>query len=300
MTTFIDLDSVWRDRTAYPNPCDYELLPGQVNTWTRSSRDTRALPANPNERPLDFVNSINLISATLPYPRIEIFALNTIVVDSITGGNTMNTILPHNLVVGDIVMTSSPGYANSSGILRNVEYHVIAPVGATTFQLSLTAGGPAIVLINGTGLNLLMGAVTVAEYATVFGNLDAATQLINFPRLYIDFHSRQYADTRLIKTIGGILADAKFVIGIDRVQLDDTLTPTWIHYKSHGEQVFRFKRDDPMVVRIMTRDGTTIPFFTEANLALPTNPQRQTMLTFGVTPFIKDASYVNQNIDPIG
>jgi hypothetical protein len=299
MADFIDLDSFWRDRSAYPNPCNYELLPKQIDTWSRAARDTKALPVNPNERPLDFVNSISLISTTLPYPRIEIFAPFTITVDSITGGNTINTVGDHGLVANDIVMTSTPGFATSNGIKRNVEYHVIAPVTATTFQLSLTSGGAAIALTDGTGLNLLMGAIPLALYTATITSLDDAVALLTFPRLYVNFHSKVYNDTRLIRTVGGVLADAKYVIGIDKIQLDDTGRPIWIHYKSHGEQVFRFKRDDCVALQIMTRDGTIVPFFTEPDLSIPTNPQRQSLVTFNVTPYLKDATYRNQGIEPL-
>ena len=298
MSTFIDLDSVWRDRSAYPNPCDYGLTPDQISTWCRSTREVRPLPSGPNERPLDFVNSISLISLTLPYPRIEIFATRTIIVDSIDT-NTLATVDPHGLVVGDIVMTSSPGFASSSGILRNVEYHVISTATPTTFQVSLLPAGVAVNLINGTGLNLTLAVLTAATYDDVIGALDNGVRLVTFPRLYIDFHSLRYNDTKLINTNGGRLADAKFVVGIDRVQLDDNLTPTWIHYRSHGEQVYRFKRDDPVILRIFTRDGTTVDFFSEPDLSVMTNPAKQSMLTFNIVPFIKDGRFVNQGLDPI-
>lgn len=298
MATYIDLDSIWRDRAAYPNPCNYELTPNQIETWSRSTRETRPLPANPNERPLDFVNSISLITLTLPYPRIEIFANQAILVNSVNT-NTLTTLDPHNLVVGDIVMTSSPGYANTTGILRNVEYHVISTATPTTFQISLVPAGPAVSLTNGTGLDMTLAVISAADYATVIGNLDDAINIVTFPRLYVDFHSRKYPDTRMINTNGGRLSDAKFVIGIDRVQLDDKLTPTWIHYKSHGEQTFRFKRDDPVVFNIVTRDGTTINFFNEGDLGIPTNPMKQSLVTFMIIPFVKDARFINGQMDPI-
>lgn len=299
MATYIDLDSVWRDRATYPNPCDYQLLPDQVNTWTKAARDTKALPSNPNERPLDFVNSISLISASLPFPRIELFTPFTIVVDSITGGAVLNTVQPHGLAINDIVMTSSPGFSSSNGVMRNVEYHIVAPVTPTSFQVSLVSGGAAVALTNGTGLNLLMGAIPLAAYSAVVSNLDTATALVSFPRLYVDFHSRFYNDTKLLKTIGGVLSDAKFVIGQDRIQFDDTGRPVWIHYKAHGEQVFRFKRDDTVTLSFMTRDGTKIDFFNEPDLSIPTDPERQSLVTFNITPYIKDASFRNQSIDPI-
>ena len=299
MTTYIDLDSVWRDRPANTNPCNYQLTAKQIDTWTSSARDTKAIPSNPNERPLDFVNSVVLIAATLPYPRIEIFAPFNITVDSITGGNTINTVGNHNLAVNDIVMTSSPGFAASNGIQRNVEYHVIAPITPTSFQVSLTQGGPAVALIDGTGLNLEMGAIPLALYQTVMDNLQSAEALVTFPRLYVNFHSNYYNDTRLLNTIGGVLADAKFVIGIDKVQFDNTARPIWIHYKAQGEQVFRFKRNDTVHLQFMTRDGSIVNFFDEPDLAVPTDPSRQSLVTFGLTPYLKDATYRNQGIEPI-
>jgi hypothetical protein len=297
MATFIDLDSVWRDRVAYPNPCDYELTPSQILTWTKSSREVRAISANPNERPLDFVNSINLIFLTLPYPRIELFALSSIIVTTING-TTLTSSVAHNLSVGDIVMTSSAAYS-TNGVIRNTEYHVVATPTPTTFQVSLLPAGAPVAFTNGTGLNMLLSVITATDYTTVMTQLDNALQLLQFPRLYVDFHSRRYNDTKLIKTNGGVLSDAKFIVILDRIQLDDNATPIWIHYRSHGEQVYRFKRDDSVVFRIMTRDGTTIPFFTEPDLTIPTNPSKQTLVTFSVLPYIKDASYINSLVDPI-
>lgn len=300
MAGYVDLDSVWRDRVAYPNPLDYALLPNQVDTWIKSSRDTRALPANPNERPLDFVNSITLLAATLPYPRIEIFTNSFVNVTSISAGNVFNMTGPFVFTNGDIVMTSSPGFV-PNGIFRDTEYHILGPFNApvTSFQVSLTPGGVPVTLTPGTGLNLQFALIPVANYSVVMEELTAAKQLVQLPRLYVDFHSQRYKDTRLINTAGGVLSDAKFIIGIDKVQFDDNLTPIWIHYKSHGEQVFRYKRDDPVYIRFMTRDGTTIPFFDESDLSIPTNPNKQSLVTFMIIPFIKDNRFSNGQLEPI-
>lgn len=302
MSTFIDLDSVWRDRQAYPNPCDYELTPEQVDTWVRSVREVRALPQNANERPLDFVTSINVIGLTLPFPRIELYAPRLIIVDSILA-NVMTTLEDHGLTSGDIVMTSSPGYGISSGIQRNVEYHVIV-LSVTTFSVELTPGGGAVNLVPGTGIGLALAVIDDpsapgSNYAAVTTAWSAALQLLDFPRIYLDFHSHRYNDARFLKTIKGVLADAKFVLTIDRTQFDDTLAPKWIHYKTHGEQVMRFKRDDPVIMRLMTRDGTTIPFFNEPDLNIPTNPDKQTMLTVNCTPYLRDAVFSNHATEPI-
>lgn len=302
MSTYIDLDSVWRDRQAYPNPCDYQLVPSQVDTWVKSVREVRALPQNANERPLDFVTSIHIIGATLPYPRIELYAPRLIIIDSITSG-VLTTIIPHGLTTGDIVMTSSPGYASSSGIQRNVEYHVIV-LTPTTFQIELSPGSGALPLINGTGIDLEMAVIDDplipnSNYTSVITAWVSGLKLIDFPRIYLDFHSHRYNDARFLKTIDGVLGDAKFVLITDRVQFDDNLKPVWVHYKSSGEQVMRFKKDDPMVVRFMSRDGTTLPFFSEPDLNILTNPNKQTMITVMCTPYLRDAVYANHVVDPI-
>ncbi len=297
MSTYIDLDSVWRDRQIYTNPCSYELSPGQTDTWAKEPRVVSALPKNANERPLDFTNSINVVSVTLPYPRIELFASQFIVVVNIVAG-VLDTVVDNGLVDGDIVITSSPGYGASSGIQRNVEYFVTTTT-SSTFTLSLTSGGAALPLVNGSGIGLEMAVIPAASYDDIITQWYAALQLLDFPRIYLDFHSKRYADVRFLKTINGILADAKFVLFIDRVQFDDTLTPKWIHYKSSGEQVMRFKRDDPMIVKLMTRDGTTIPFFNESDLNVATNPNKQTMITVNVTPYLRDAIFANHMVEPI-
>lgn len=298
MSTYVDLDSVWRDRSNYTNSCSYQLTPNQVSTWNRSTREVIPLPANPNSRPLDFVNSIHVISASLPYPRIELYAKSFVTVDSIA-----TNILSTAQVIADnqILMTSSPGYANTIGILRNVEYHIVNAniPNPGDFQLALTQGGAPITLSDSTGANLVLSQISLADYVDIMAALQSAIQLVSYPRIYLDFYSLQYRSIRLLNTNNGVLPDAKFVLGIDRVQYDDKLTPVWIHYKSHGEQVYRYKRDDPVIIRFMTRDGSTIPFFDEPDLTIPTNPTKQTLITLNVTPYIRDGSYTNQNVDPI-
>lgn len=295
MSSYVDLDSFWRDRAAYTNPCSYQLTPKQVDVWTASAREVRPLPQNPNGRPLDFVNALHIIALTLPYPRVELFASELITLLSVTS-NTFTADFP--AVLNDVIMTSSPGFAASIGLQRNVEYHVINVAG-NTFQLSLTAGGAPVTFKDATGINLLVADITTGDYATVIAATDAAQQLVTFPRIYLDFHCLSYPDVRLLNTAGGILADAKFVLGIDKVQFDDNATPIWIHYKSHGEQVFRYRRNDPVVIRIMTRDGTTIPFFDESDDTLVTDPNKQSMVTLSVTPYVRDANFTNHAVDPI-
>lgn len=304
MATHYDLDAIWRDRQSYTNPLNYQLLPDQVATWPRSARSVRALPQNANLRPLDFVAAISIISVTLPYPRVELFANNLIEVSSITTGSVLNTLLNHAITIGQVLITSSPGYTSTNGISRNVEYHVVATPTPTSFQVSLVAGGAVQNFTLGSGLDLIFAAlgdplISSSDYEEVTSKTKDALQLLGFPRIYLDIHTLRFNDPRCIQTVGGILADAKFVLGIDKVQYTDKLQPIWIHYKSHGEQVMRFKRDDPLSIRFMTRDGTTIPFFDEPDITIPTNPSKQSLITFSNTPYIRDNDYANHMTEPL-
>lgn len=300
MSNHLELDSYYRDRQAFTNPCDYTITAEQVDTWIVNSREVRAVPQSIVDRPLDFVSSMDMINATLPYPRIELFASRTIIVDSITGTDTFTTLTPHGLNINDIVMTSSPGFFTRVGISRNTEYHVVNVPTPTTFKLSLTAGGAPSTFGNGTGLNLELAVITPADYADVIGLNNDAANLAQYPRVYVDVHSDLYKDIRRVNSISGILSDAKFVLTLDKIQYDVNLTPVWIHYKSHGEQVMRFKRNNPLHIRFFGRDGkTTIPFFNEPDLPVPSNPYKQTILTMTEKPYSRDALYTHHDVNPI-
>jgi hypothetical protein len=85
----------------------------------------------------------------------------------------------------------------------------------------------------------------------------------------------------------------------ERIQFDENLAPVWIHFKSHGEQVTRFKRDDPVTIRFLSRGGQVLPFFNEADPQLAPNPFKQTLLTLNITPYARDASFTNHSTEPI-
>jgi hypothetical protein len=299
MSIFIDCDSVWRDRQQYPNPMDYQLTAKDIETWTRSGRTVRSVPQNPNERPLDFASSIEIRAASLPYPRIELFATESVVVDSVDTTATLFSVDPTGLAVGDVVMTSTP--FGLSGINRNVQYWVIATPTPTSFQVSLTQGGPQYtqLVVGGPGLNIELSIIPPADYDTIMAQLNEALLLLTYPRIYLDFHCNTYKDAYLIRTAGGRLADSKFILFQERIQLDDRQTPVWIHYICRFEQVMRFKRDDVIALRFFTRGGSTIEFFNEPNLDVPTNPLKQSILTFEIKPYLRDAAFVHHSADPI-
>lgn len=70
MSSFIDLDSIWRDREMFPNENKYGLTPNQIETWFRESRTVRAFPQEPSTRPVEFATTINMKYLSLPYTDI--------------------------------------------------------------------------------------------------------------------------------------------------------------------------------------------------------------------------------------
>lgn len=299
MSQYLELDSLQRDRETYPNPLDYKLLPKNVDTWTSEARDVNALPPNPNQRPLDFTSSLNVICVTLPYPRIELFTIDFLTVTSILANVfTFDNIVPSTLVLanGDVLMTSAT-FFSSLGISAGVQYYVIN-VTPGTFQLSLTPGGAPIVVTNASGLNLVFAILPVADYAEIIAELTNAQVLLNLPRIYLDFHSNTYKDTRMVRTINSANPDAKFVLVQDRIQFSATGQPMWIHYKSM-QQTMRFRKDDIMIIRFMDRNGHTLDFFTEDDLDVLINPQKQSLILVEVIPYLRDNAFSNHNTDPI-
>jgi len=73
MATYVDLDSILRDREAYPNPADYKVVASQIKSWFGSARSVRAFPQDPNIKPLEFATSVQIRYLTIPYT--EAFAI---------------------------------------------------------------------------------------------------------------------------------------------------------------------------------------------------------------------------------
>lgn len=299
MSQYIELDSLQRDRETYPNPLAYELLPKNVDTWVSASRDVTALPSNPNQRPLDFVSSLNVLSVTLPYPRVELFTTDFVTVASILANVFTFVAIPppgHTPVNGDVLMTSATFFA-SLGIQAGVQYYVVNAT-PTTFQLALTPGGAPIVVSDSTAPNLIFAILTPSDYAGIIAELTTAQILLMLPRIYLDFHSNTYKDTRMIRTINGVNSDAKFVLIQDRIQFSAVGQPMWIQYKSM-QQTMRFKKDDQMTITFTDRNGHVLDFFTEDDLDVLINPQKQSLITIEVIPYLRDNAFSNHNTDPI-
>lgn len=67
MSSYIDLDSIFRDREQFPNENSYHLTVDQVKSWVTFARTVRPFPQNPSTSPLEFATSVNIRYLTLPY-----------------------------------------------------------------------------------------------------------------------------------------------------------------------------------------------------------------------------------------
>ena len=108
--------------------------------------------------------------------------------------------------------------------------------------------------------------------------------------LYLDIHSPTYNDQYLINTMGGANRDARFLLVRDKVIFGKKGEPVWILWTSPMEQVLRFKRDDPLVFRLFTPDGITLPLIDNGPV-----PKKsvQIVALLGVTPYSRDGDYDN-------
>lgn len=140
------------------------------------------------------------------------------------------------------------------------------------------------------------------EFATsvklVYLSIPYDPQTIILPRVYVQFQSKEYLDKHLIQTIDGVHADEQFICVFDKVQVDDTSTPIWIHYKCQMEQVTRFRRDDVINFKVTTRSGAVLPNL-DTLLPADPDPTKQVLATFEVLPYIRDADYDNHLVEPL-
>lgn len=189
MSSFIDIDSIFRDRDDFPNEYQFQYSEKQTESWYSAARNVKAIPTNPNLQPLDFVNSVKINQLTTPYTE----------------------------------------------------------------------------------------------------------ELANQPRIYVDFRSTSYKDSRLIFAAFGYHKDAKFVCVQDYIQRDSNGVGIWIRWKSSMKQVMRFDRRFPIIFSLTLRNGN-LP--ANSDDGIEPDPSQQVSCTFELIPFMRDGLYDNQSIQP--
>lgn len=120
---------------------------------------------------------------------------------------------------------------------------------------------------------------------------------IEYPLLYVQMTNVDGAPVRMIECIDGLHSEATFVCRFRKIQYAaDGTTPLWVHFKGEVEQVYPIDLSKPMRAKITSRSGRVITALDTG--ALP-NPALQTLITFAVTPYIRDNTYENHRVTPI-
>lgn len=146
-----------------------------------------------------------------------------------------------------------------------------------------------------TGFSPLEFSTTVnIRYMT----LPYTDDLAELPRIYVNFRSKHYKDVHLITSIEGKQMDSKFICVPEKVQNDSNGDPLWIHYKCLMEQAMRFNRGDPIVLQLTTRSGEVLPQQDSPPDQDP-DPLKQSLITFEVTPYLRDGDYNHHMSSPI-
>lgn len=138
----------------------------------------------------------------------------------------------------------------------------------------------------------------VTSISIVSLTLPYSVDLVKMPRVYVNFSSKLYRDIHLIQGISGKQAESKFVCTFDKIQNDEFGNPLWIHYKCDMDQVMRFEKRDIIIFQILTRSGNILPQ-QDDNIPLPGNPDKQSLCTLSLTPFIQDAKFDNHMVETI-
>jgi hypothetical protein len=79
MSTFLHIDTLWRDREKNPNPAEISLDPSEIGGWFRAARTVRAVPTG-GPKMLEFATTLRIIDFTLPY-QDEFVALGRVYMD---------------------------------------------------------------------------------------------------------------------------------------------------------------------------------------------------------------------------
>ncbi len=292
MSNFLDLDSLYRERDVYPNPCDYEVGSSQIKTWLEKAREVRS------KFNKEFICTITIKNLVLPYPRAELFSSYIVNADSID--NTLNperiAAAGHTLVTGDIVEVID----EIAPFKRNIRYKVSATNFSAGNYFALNHIGSTLDLAV-TALKQTFTTRNQFRIALLTTNeqqqLQDALSILSIPRLYIDFNCKQYSDINMLYTIDGYHPTAKFVVTRSKTETDESGRELWIHYSSDMAQTMRFKRNDQVRIRISDRGDRTIDVFNDTRLSDQADPMKQTMVTLSVIPYFRDNNYDHSDID---
>lgn len=278
MSNFVDLDSIYRDRLEYPNPCDYKVTATQVKEWSRNTRSKDYSVDN------SLLHTCRIDSLLMPYPRVELFG-DIIEITSVA--LAVFTLNGHPFSTNDIIESLDATTGNQ--IVPKTQYEINV-IDANTFNIRAIGGG-ANISIPAQTFNARNSLRVVKVTAAVQTALTNALQLLQEPRLYIDFDCETYKNIDVLSSMYNTHRMDKFVMTYDKIQYDDKGRGMWVIYKTKSTPTIRFQIGDPLIVKISDRYGSPIDWFNDNSTTTLPNPDKQTLLTLSVTPYLRDNYY---------
>lgn len=292
MSVHCFVDSVLRDRQVYPDPLNWTLDANQVKTWARTTKEIKAISASPHKSPLDYVSTVQILSIQIPFPKPELFA-QVLTAVSISATDDLVFASPHGLVDGDRVWTSSNNGA-PYGVPVDLPLYVVNST-PTTIQISTSSGGSSISLSPATLISLGFAVYT----AEVQAKYEDAKIVLTTPFLFFTMRCKSLKDNRNVRCLDGTHATVTHVLTRGGVTQGKDGAPAFLEWNSRAEQTMRWALNDVIEFAFETRDGSKLDVFKESkeDLMIDADPTRQMMVSFIVTPFIRDGTYSNQFVD---
>lgn len=294
MSITYSLDSAERDRTLQKDPLNYTLVAKQVAGWSKSPKDIKAVHSDSKKNPVDYASTVNLTGVYIPYPKPELFG-ELVYATSIDGGSNLIFANGTGTIGNGTVIWTSSSVGAPYGVPVDIPLYVINFVG-NQFQISTSLGGPPIGLTAATSIDLRFVIYDAATQAA----FEQSKIVLATPILYLILRCEFYKDNNNVRSINNGHSEVTHILQRGGTTPDDYGSPGFLEWHCRAEQTERWGLDQAIKIGFQTRNGTDVTFFseTEESLQKPLDPYRQSILTFIVTPFIRDATYANHFLEP--
>lgn len=282
MSSFIDVDSIYRNRIEFPNPCDFKIVTNEMASWVKSTRTSSYTPDN------SMLHCLQLERFQMPYPRAEVFTTNIVTPASVDAAGLFTTATAHGLNVNDIIELIDD--INVTSMKRGTQYKVLTTPLATTFTIGLDAPVPATI----TAITAQIFGNNTCRFALITPAIQAlvaaAKNVMKQPALYINIEcdSGMYRDTNTLCSMHGVNRNQKFVAVLDYVTYDAQGQGVWCVYKCNMQQTMRFKIGEELKVTVTDRYGDVITCFTDTKIDERPNEYVQTLFTFTIESLIRN------------
>lgn len=132
---------------------------------------------------------------------------------------------------------------------------------------------------------------SVIDYIATDGSV-VTTHTADLQRMYLDVYNPQYGGNgaRLINTIGDSVPKARFLLLRSNIQYDSSNSPKWVIFSCSMDQVYRFARDNPIVIQMFQETGRPLVI----NDTIPVTSALQTDILLEIIPYFRDADFNNQ------